>query len=109
MYSAIQLSKRRCFSSVKNLNIPTGWIELKEATEVHIQKDLSFTDFPTAFAFMTQTAFEAEKMNHHPHFSNVYNSVTLTLTTHDATPPNTLTEKDISLAQKINEIEENFK
>ena len=51
-----------------------------------------FKDFVEAFAFMTQIAFLAEKMNHHPNWSNVYNNVEITLFTHDAN--NTITEKD---------------
>ena len=58
-----------------------------------------FTDFKEAFAFMTQVAIEAECMNHHPEWSNVYNKVSIKLTTHDA--GNTITEKDKKLAKKI--------
>ena len=58
-----------------------------------------FKDFVEAFAFMTQIAFLAEKMNHHPNWSNVYNNVEITLFTHDAN--NTITEKDRKLAKEI--------
>jgi 4a-hydroxytetrahydrobiopterin dehydratase len=51
---------------------------------------------------MTKVAFAAEKMNHHPNWSNVYNQVDIILTTHDAN--NTVTEKDRALAKKIDEI-----
>ncbi|WP_194714769.1 4a-hydroxytetrahydrobiopterin dehydratase [Noviherbaspirillum soli] len=60
-----------------------------------ISRTFQFRDFPQAFAFMTQLALMAEKRNHHPEWSNVYNRVTITYTTHDA---NGLTQKDIDLA-----------
>lgn len=61
-----------------------------------------FKDFKQAFGFMTQVAFEAEKMNHHPEWTNVYNRVEIRLTTHDA--GNTVTEKDRKLAAAISKI-----
>ena len=61
-----------------------------------------FEDFKKAFAFMTQVAFEAEKQNHHPEWTNVYNKVEVKLTTHDA--GNTVTQKDRTLAKVISEI-----
>ncbi len=60
-----------------------------------------FSDFLNAFAFMTEVAAVAEKMNHHPEWQNVYNRVTVDLTTHDASG---ITEKDFELAKKMNEI-----
>lgn len=61
-----------------------------------------FKDFKQAFGFMTQVAFEAEKMNHHPEWTNVYNRVEIRLTTHDAR--NNVTEKDRKLAAAISKI-----
>lgn len=61
-----------------------------------------FEDFKKAFTFMTQVAFEAEKQNHHPEWTNVYNKVEVKLTTHDA--GNTVTQKDRTLAKVISEI-----
>ena len=58
-----------------------------------------FADFSAAFAFMTRVALAAEKMNHHPRWTNVYNTVEIWLNTHDA--GNTVTDKDRKLAQKI--------
>lgn len=58
-----------------------------------------FKNFSEAFAFMTRVAFIAEKMNHHPEWSNVYNKVSIHLSTHDA--GNTVTEKDRKLAAAI--------
>ena len=58
-----------------------------------------FKNFIEAFSFMTEVAFYAEQQNHHPNWSNVYNTVTIDLTTHDA--GNTVTEKDRKLAGAI--------
>ncbi len=60
---------------------------------------LKFKDFKEAFAFMTEVAIIAEKMNHHPTWSNTYNKVEIRLSTHDA--GNTVTEKDRKLAESI--------
>jgi 4a-hydroxytetrahydrobiopterin dehydratase len=65
-------------------------------------KSFVFGDFREAFAFMTRVAFLAEEMNHHPNWSNVYNTVKIELTTHDA--GNTVTDKDHKLAQAIDSI-----
>ncbi len=62
----------------------------------------TFPDFITAFAFMTKVAEIAEKMNHHPKWTNVYNSVEIWLTTHDA--GNTVTELDRTLAIDIEKL-----
>ena len=72
--------------------------------EEHNQLKQSFqlVDFVEAFAFMTQVAFAAEKMNHHPNWSNVYNKVEIALFTHDA--DNSVTEKDRKLSKLIDEI-----
>jgi 4a-hydroxytetrahydrobiopterin dehydratase len=67
-----------------------------------LQGNFEFNNFVDAFAFMTKVAFAAEKMNHHPNWSNSYNKVAITLFTHDAN--NTVTEKDIKLAKIIDEI-----
>ncbi|WP_369823879.1 4a-hydroxytetrahydrobiopterin dehydratase [Collimonas sp. OK242] len=61
-----------------------------------IQKTFKFADFNAAFGFMTQVALLAEKMDHHPEWSNVYNRVAVVLTTHDA---NGVTDLDVHLAQ----------
>lgn len=60
-----------------------------------ITREFSFDDFSQAFAFMTQLALFAEKYNHHPEWSNVYNRVEITLTTHDA---GGLTKQDFDFA-----------
>ena len=62
-------------------------------------KKFEFRDFSEAFAFMTRVALEAEKMNHHPLWTNVYNKVEIWLSTHDA--GDIITDKDRKLAKKI--------
>ena len=62
-------------------------------------RTFQFKDFIEAFGFMTKVAFIAEKSDHHPNWSNVYNQVTIELTTHDA--GNVVTEKDRQLAEAI--------
>jgi 4a-hydroxytetrahydrobiopterin dehydratase len=67
-----------------------------------LEAQLVFKNFTEAFSFMTEVAFLAEKQNHHPNWSNVYNKVDFRLTTHDA--GNTVTEKDRQLAAGIEAI-----
>jgi 4a-hydroxytetrahydrobiopterin dehydratase len=66
-----------------------------------IQRDLKFKDFNQAFGFMTQVALLAEKLNHHPEWSNVHNRVSIILTTHDV---GGLSSRDLELALLIDEI-----
>lgn len=76
-----------------------GWRE----AEGHdaITRTFTFGDFNAAFGFMTRAALVAEKLDHHPDWSNVYKTVTVTLSTHDA---GGLTERDITLAQAMDRI-----
>lgn len=67
-----------------------------------LKREFEFADFVTAWGFMTKVAMTAEKMNHHPNWSNVYNTVTIELSTHDA--GNVVTDKDRELAEKIDQI-----
>lgn len=64
-----------------------------------LTKEFSFDNFRDSIAFINRLAFEAEEQVHHPEIFNVYNSVTISLTTHDA--GDKVTEKDISLAKTI--------
>ena len=64
-----------------------------------LRATLRFRNFTEAFAFMTEVAFHAEKMNHHPNWRNVYNTVEIALNTHDA--GGIVTEKDHRLAKAI--------
>jgi 4a-hydroxytetrahydrobiopterin dehydratase len=74
------------------------WIE----QDNKLVRAYEFEDFKEAFAFMTEVAEVAEKMGHHPWWSNVYNKVRFELTTHDA--GNTVTKKDEALADAIEAI-----
>ena len=67
-----------------------------------LNRSFTFADFSEAFSFMTRVAFVAEKMDHHPEWSNVWNKVEIHLNTHDA--GNTVTEKDRKLATAIDKI-----
>jgi 4a-hydroxytetrahydrobiopterin dehydratase len=67
-----------------------------------LKKSFVFKDFSQAFAFMTRVALLAEKMNHHPNWSNVYNKVTIELSSHDA--GNIVTTKDRKLAKAIDQL-----
>jgi 4a-hydroxytetrahydrobiopterin dehydratase len=75
------------------------WI-YDEATEA-ISRDVKLKDFSEAFAFMTRVALLAEAANHHPDWSNVYNKVSITLTTHDA---GGVTANDTALAAAIDKL-----
>jgi 4a-hydroxytetrahydrobiopterin dehydratase len=63
-----------------------------------LHREFSFTNFVEAFSFMTGVALNAEKLNHHPEWSNVWNRVTVDLTTHDA---GGVTDRDFQLAEAI--------
>jgi len=65
-----------------------------------------FKNFMSAFAFMTEVAFHCEKQNHHPNWSNVYNTVTIYLNTHDA--GNVVTDKDVKLSKTILKVYEKY-
>ncbi len=69
-----------------------------EPTRDAITRRFQFDDFAQAFGFMTSVAIIAEKMDHHPEWSNVYNRVDILLTTHDA---HGLSERDAALAEAI--------
>ena len=73
----------------------------KEADN-QLTRTFEFKNFVEAFGFMSQVALIAEKMEHHPNWSNVYNKVEITLTTHDQ--GNTVTDKDRALAKAIDEL-----
>lgn len=67
-----------------------------------LTRTIEFDDFISAFGFMSQVAIIAEKMNHHPSWSNTYNKVNFELSTHDA--GDIVTEKDRKLAQEIDKL-----
>lgn len=82
----------------------SGTIKLRyfELKDDKLLATFVFSDFVEAFGFMSKVALSAEKMDHHPTWSNTYNSVQITLTTHDA--GNTVTEKDYTLAAVIEQL-----
>jgi 4a-hydroxytetrahydrobiopterin dehydratase len=67
-----------------------------------LKREFKFPNFIEAFGFMSKVALVAEKMNHHPNWSNAYNTVNISLFTHDA--GDTVTEKDRKLAHEIDKI-----
>ena len=67
-----------------------------------LHRDFEFADFTEAFAFMTRVAFIAERLGHHPDWSNVYNRVSISLSTHDA--GNVVTDNDRAMAAAIDEL-----
>ncbi len=77
-----------------------------EEKDNQLHASFKFADFKAAFAFMTEVAFYAETQNHHPNWSNVYNTVTISLSTHDA--GNIVTDKDRALAKAIDRVYARF-
>jgi 4a-hydroxytetrahydrobiopterin dehydratase len=78
------------------MDIPRDW--LLEEDGKAIRRSFTFVDFSEAFAFLTRVALHAEKVDHHPEFTSVWNRVDFRLTSHDA---GGLTDRDIELAQAI--------
>ena len=74
-----------------------GWSVVNEK----LHKEFQFDSFNQAFGFMTRAAMEIEKINHHPEWFNVYNRITIELTTHDA---GGITNNDVSLARTLNSL-----
>jgi 4a-hydroxytetrahydrobiopterin dehydratase len=90
---AQKLSQAERAKALKELS---GWSELSGRDA--IAKSFKFKTFNEAWGFMNRAALEAEKMDHHPEWSNVYNKVDVVLSTHSA---GGLTELDVKLAQKM--------
>lgn len=76
-----------------------GWTVSDDGKK--LSKSFKFEDFPEAFGFMTRAAIYAEKWNHHPEWSNVYNTVDVDLTTHDV---GGLSALDAKLARKMDQL-----
>ena len=81
----------------KELKELTGW----NVKNDKLRKEFQFDDFNQAFGFMTRAAMEIEKMNHHPEWFNVYNRITVDLTTHEA---GGITNNDVNLAKILNSL-----
>ncbi|HEY5364267.1 MAG TPA: 4a-hydroxytetrahydrobiopterin dehydratase [Aestuariivirga sp.] len=79
------------------LNLPPGWAYVAGRDAIH--KSFKFKDFNEAFGFMSRVALIAEKMDHHPEWTNAYNKLDVILTTDSA---GGVTQKDLTLAQAIN-------
>jgi 4a-hydroxytetrahydrobiopterin dehydratase len=81
------------------MDVPDGWT-LEEGGKALV-RSLKFKDFSEAFAFLTRVAMHAEKVDHHPEFTSVWNRVDFRLTTHDS---GGVTERDVKLAEAINRL-----
>jgi 4a-hydroxytetrahydrobiopterin dehydratase len=81
------------------MKTPAGWTASPDGKA--LEKSFRFKDFSEAFAFLTRVAMHAEKVDHHPEFTNVWNRVDFRLTTHDA---GGLTERDVRLATAIDRL-----
>jgi 4a-hydroxytetrahydrobiopterin dehydratase len=91
----MRLSQIDIDNELKNL---PGWRIVNEK----LHKEFLFESFNQAFGFMTRAAMEIEKMNHHPEWFNVYNKITIELTTHDM---GGITKNDANLAKILNSLE----
>ena len=80
----------------------TIWRSMWQEDQNKLKKTFRFKDFTEAFGFMTKVAIEAEKMNHHPTWTNTWNTVSFELSTHDA--GNIVTDKDRQLAAIIDQL-----
>ncbi len=90
----MKLSELEITEELKKLE---GW----EVKDNKLHKEIQFESFNQAFGFMTRAAMEIEKMNHHPEWFNVYNRITIDLTTHDA---GGITNNDVNLARILNSL-----
>ena len=99
------MAKRVLISEI-NLKIDEldGW-SVSQGGRDTISRNFRFKNFSEAFGFMVRVALLCEKIDHHPEWSNTYNTVNVILTTHDV---GGLSEKDILLAQKMNQIASNI-
>ena len=78
---------------------PNGWMRSEDGKA--LVRTFKFKDFSEAFALLTRVALHAEKVDHHPEFTNVWNRVDFRLTSHDA---GGITERDVKLAEAINRL-----
>ncbi len=90
----MRLSESDIDEELKKLS---GW----DVKDGKLHKEFQFDNFNQAFGFMTRAAMEIEKMNHHPEWFNVYNRITVDLTTHEA---GGITNNDVNLARILNSL-----
>lgn len=83
-------------TTVQNPSVP-GW----KVVDDHLHRELRFADFSEAFAFMARVALAAEKLDHHPDWSNSWNRVTIDITSHEA---GGITDTCVALATRVNAI-----
>ena len=81
------------------MDIPEGWARADDGKA--LVRTFKFKDFSNAFAFLTRVALHAEKVDHHPEFTSVWNRVDFRLTTHDS---GGVTDRDLMLAEAINRL-----
>jgi 4a-hydroxytetrahydrobiopterin dehydratase len=81
------------------MDVPNGWT-LEEGRKA-LTRTVTFKDFSEAFGFLSRVALHAEKADHHPEFTNVWNRVDFRLTSHDA---GGVTDRDVALAEAINRL-----
>lgn len=81
------------------MDIPEGWALSADGKALH--KSFRFKDFSEAFSFLARVALHAEKVDHHPEFTSVWNRVDFRLTTHDS---DSLTQRDVKLAEAIDRL-----
>ena len=81
------------------MDVPHGWSTEESGKALH--RTFKFADFSEAFAFLTRVALHAEKVDHHPEFTSVWNRVDFRLTSHDA---GGVTDRDLTLAEAINRL-----
>ena len=79
------------------MDIPDGWTQNSDA----LMRSFTFADFAEAFSFLTRVAFHAERQDHHPEFTSVWNRVDFRLTSHDS---GGVTDRDVALAEAINRL-----
>ena len=81
------------------MDVPSGWTVTED--EKALARSLKFKDFSEAFGFLARVALHAEKVDHHPEFTSVWNRLDFRLTSHDA---GGVTQRDLKLAEAINRL-----
>jgi 4a-hydroxytetrahydrobiopterin dehydratase len=98
-FAAQLLLRPRHFKGGAIMDVPDGWT--LEGGSKALVRALEFKDFSEAFGFLSRVALHAEKVDHHPEFTSVWNRVHFRLTSHDA---GSVTERDVNLAAAINRL-----